>query len=222
MFRAIGVAVVDDHPLFREGVSHILNACEDIEVVGQGSSSDEAYDLVRTTKPDILVLDVSIPGGGLNALEAVMADYPKLKVMMLTVSVDKPDVLKALRLGARGYVVKGVGGQELVQALRVVLRGDRYLSPSLGASLLSDVDQAKTEARIKATECLSHREGQVLSLVTQGLSNKEIGARLSLSDKTVKHYMTSVFQKLHVRNRLEAALLVKRASPGPEGDQSHL
>lgn len=222
MHRVIGVAVVDDHPLFREGVSHILNACEDIEVIGQGSSADEACDLVRAMNPDILVLDVSIPGGGLNALESVMAEYPELKVMMLTVSVDKPDVLKALRLGARGYVLKGVGGQELVQALRVVQRGDRYLSPSLGASLLSDVDQAKMEARAKATERLSHRESQVLSLVTQGLSNKEVGARLSLSDKTVKHYMTSVFQKLHVRNRLEAALLVRRASPpGSQGDQSH-
>jgi len=215
------VAVVDDHPLFREGVSYILSACEDIEVVGQGSSADDAYEIVQALKPDILVLDVSIPGGGLNALEAVIEASPETMVMILTVSVDKPDVLKALRLGARGYVVKGVGGQELAQALRVVHRGDRYLSPSLGASLLSDVDHARMEARTKATERLSHREGEVLSLVTQGLSNKEIGAKLKLSDKTVKHYMTNVFQKLHVRSRLEAALLVRRSPPpGFQGDES--
>ncbi len=222
MDTGIRIAIIDDHPLFRAGVIHILSAQPDFDVVGQGSSASDALAVARSESPDLLILDVSIPGGGLNALESIVAQCPKTKVMMLTVSVDKPDVLKALRLGARGYVVKGVSGTDLVQALLVVAQGDRYISPSLGAMLLSDFDHTKTATRGKAIDDLSHREGEVLALVTQGLSNKEIGGRLNLSDKTVKHYMTSVFQKLHVRNRLEAALLVRKPVNVPTNDASRI
>jgi DNA-binding NarL/FixJ family response regulator len=124
-------------------------------------------------------------------------------------------VLEALRIGARAYVVKGVSGRELVQALRVVMQGERYISPSLGAMLLTDVDGGKSEARLPALKGLNSREVTILRLVTQGLTNKQIATRLQLSDKTVKHYMTSVFQKLHVRSRLEAALLMKETAPAP-------
>jgi len=212
----VRVAVIDDHPLFREGVVTVLASCPDVEVVGQGASVDEAADIARTHNPDVVLLDISIPGGGLSAVKAIAASSSGARVMMLTVSVDKNDVLDALRLGARAYVVKGVSGRELVQALRAVLNGERYLSPSLGAMLLTDVDSGRVEAKAKvpATQDLSSREAAVLSLVTQGLSNKEVGARLQLSDKTIKHYLTSVFQKLHVRSRLEAALLMKKISSG--------
>lgn len=220
MDTGIRIAIIDDHPLFRAGVIHILSARPDLDVVGQGASASDAISVARNESPDLLILDVSIPGGGLDALESIVAECPKTKVVMLTVSVDKPDVLKALRLGARGYVVKGVSGTDLVQALLIVAQGDRYISPSLGAMLLSDFDHTKTATRGKAIDDLSHREGEVLSLVTQGLSNKEIGIRLNLSDKTVKHYMTSVFQKLHVRNRLEAALLVRKPVNVPTNDVS--
>jgi DNA-binding NarL/FixJ family response regulator len=135
--------------------------------------------------------------------------------MMLSVSVDKSDVLEALRLGARAYVVKGVSGRELIQALRIVVQGERYISPSLGAMLLSDVDRDKGVTPTPAVRALNSREAAILSLVRQGLTNKQIATRLQLSDKTIKHYMTSVFQKLHVRNRLEAALLIKKTAESP-------
>jgi two-component system nitrate/nitrite response regulator NarL len=210
MSSKIRVAVVDDHPLFREGVVFVLASCPDMEVVAQGASAIEAAEIALSRKPDVIVLDVSIPGGGLSAIKAIAANSPETRVMMLTVSLDKADVLEALRLGARGYVVKGVSGQDLVQALRVVFGGERYLSPSLGATLLSDVDSGKSDATAHPLKSLNSREDAVLSLVTQGLSNKEIASRLRLSDKTVKHYMTGVFQKLRVRSRLEAALLAKK------------
>jgi|SoiMethySBSTD1v2_1073268.scaffolds.fasta_scaffold319956_2 DNA-binding NarL/FixJ family response regulator len=217
MTASVRVALVDDHPLFREGVASVLASCRDIEVVAQGGSADEAAEIAQTRRPDVVLLDISIPGGGLSAIREITAHCPASRVMMLTVSIDKTDVLEALRLGARAYVVKGVSGRELVQALRVVVQGERYISPSLGAMLLSDVD-SKAEARVPAARDLNSREAMILSLVTQGLTNKQIATRLQLSDKTVKHYMTSVFQKLHVRSRLEAALLMKNTSPADRGD----
>ena len=214
MKSKISVVLIDDHPIWREGVAFALERSSDIEVVGQGSSADEAAEIAQATKPDVVLLDVSIPGGGLNALKAITANSPGTRVMMLTVSIDKTDVLEALRLGARAYVVKGVSGRELVQVLRAVLNGERYLSPALGATLLTRVDRNATEARAPSFKELNSREAAVLSLVAQGMSNKEVGARLALSDKTVKHYLTSIFQKLQVRSRMEAVLLMKKISSG--------
>ena len=212
--RKIRVVLIDDHPLLREGVASALERSSDVEVVGQGASAVEAAEIARATKPDVVLLDVSIPGGGLNALKAIVASSPGTRVMILTVSVDKTDVLVALRLGARAYVVKGVSGRELVQALHAVVNGERYLSPALGAMLLTDVDRNAAEAKAPTFKDLNSREAAVLSLVAQGLSNKEVGARLALSDKTVKHYLTIIFQKLQVRSRMEAVLLMKKISSG--------
>ena len=178
MQTKICVVLIDDHPLWREGVASTLERSSDVEVIGQGASADEAAELAQATKPDVVLLDVSIPGGGLNALKAIAANSPGTRVMMLTVSIDKTDVLEALRLGARAYVVKGVSGRELVQALRAVVNGERYLSPALGAMLLTDVDRNAAEARAPSFKELNSREAAVLSLVAQGMSNKEVGARL--------------------------------------------
>jgi len=215
MTSNVRVALVDDHPLFREGVASVLAGCRDIEVVAQGGSADEAAEIAQAHRPDIVVLDVSIPGGGLGAIREIATHCPASRVMMLSVSVDKSDVLEALRLGARAYVVKGVSGRELIQALRIVVQGERYISPSLGAMLLSDVDRDKGVTPTPAVRALNSREAAILSLVRQGLTNKQIATRLQLSGKTIKHYMTSVFQKLHVRNRLEAALLIKKTAESP-------
>jgi two-component system, NarL family, nitrate/nitrite response regulator NarL len=214
----IRVAVVDDHPLLCEGVIHILKSVADIDVVGKGATAKDAVDIVAGQNPDVLVLDISIPGGGLNALQTIMEQSPKTKVLMLTVSADESDVLNALRLGAKGYVLKGVSGPELVQALRAVYLEGQYISPSLGAKLLLDVGRGKSIAKGNLFEDLSSRQDEILLLVGQGLSNKEIGARLHLSDRTIKHHMTNVFQKLGVRNRLEAALLVRQKTQRQDKD----
>jgi two-component system, NarL family, nitrate/nitrite response regulator NarL len=214
----IRVAVVDDHPLLCEGVIHILKSVVDIDVVGKGATAKDAVDIVASQNPDALVLDISIPGGGLNALQTIMEQSPKTKVLMLTVSADESDVLNALRLGAKGYVLKGVSGPELVQALRAVYLDGQYISPSLGAKLLLDVGRGKSIAKGNLFEDLSSRQDEILLLVGQGLSNKEIGARLHLSDRTIKHHMTNVFQKLGVRNRLEAALLVRQKTQRQDKD----
>ncbi len=212
------VGVVDDHPLLREGVVYILKGAPDIEVVAQGAAAKEAIDIASIPDLDVLVLDISIPGGGLNALQTVMDNNPKVKVLMLTVSADETDVLSALRMGAKGYVLKGVSGPELIQALRSVYLDGQYISPSLGAKLLLDVGRGKSITKGSVFEDLSSRQDEILLLVGQGLSNKEIGAKLHLSDRTIKHHMTNVFQKLGVRNRLEAALLVRQKTQGRDKD----
>lgn len=209
MTEKIRVVLVDDHPLLREGVASTLEAEPDFEVVAQGSNAKDALTLARDHMPDVIMLDVSMDGGGINAASAIAAACPIVKIVMLTVSEDEDDVLAALKVGARGYVLKGVGGPELVRIVRLVDQGESYVTPSLAASLLGELREQKKPAPDPLSE-LTDRERQILELLATGRSNKEIAGKLFLSEKTVKHYMTNILQKLQVRNRVEAALLAQK------------
>jgi DNA-binding NarL/FixJ family response regulator len=206
----IRIAIVDDHPLFREGVARSLGEIGGFELVGEGASAEDAERLVRASTPDILLLDISMPGGGLNALAGILSAIPDQKIVMLTVSETNADVAQALKAGARGYVLKGVGSKALAEILRDVANGQSYVSPSLSARLLSDLLQPAGSKPDPLAQ-LTGREAEILRLVAEGLSNKEVAARLSLQEKTVKHHMTRVLAKLNVRNRTEAALLMHEA-----------
>ncbi|TPN76008.1 response regulator transcription factor [Mesorhizobium sp. CU2] len=210
MNTPIRVAIVDDHPLFREGVARSLSEIGGFELIGEGASAEDAGRLVRASTPDILLLDISMPGGGLNALAGILSVVPDQKVVMLTVSETNADVAQALKAGARGYVLKGVGSKALAEILRDVANGQSYVSPSLSARLLSDLLQPSGSKPDPLSQ-LTGREAEILKLVAEGLSNKEVAARLSLQEKTVKHHMTRVLAKLNVRNRTEAALLMHEA-----------
>jgi two-component system, NarL family, nitrate/nitrite response regulator NarL len=210
MPESLHVAIVDDHPLFREGVAHILSAQPDIEVVGEGESAADAIRIAAECMPDIMLLDVSMPGGGLNAVREIATAYPVITLVMLTVSEEEDDVTAALRAGARAYVLKGVAARELVRILRAVAAGDVYVTPYLAASLLFELTGGKASVTAPSPlEGLTERERQILERVAAGDSNKEIGAQLHVSEKTVKHHMTNILQKLQVRNRVEAALLAR-------------
>lgn len=217
MTEKIRIVLVDDHPLLREGVASTLEAESDFEVVGQGSNAKEALTLARDYMPDVIMLDVSMNGGGINAASAIAAACPVVKIVMLTVSEDEDDVLASLKVGARGYVLKGVSGPELIRIVRLIHEGESYVTPSLAASLLGDLREQRKDDK-SAPDPLSEltdRERQILELLATGRSNKEIAGKLFLSEKTVKHYMTNILQKLQVRNRVEAALLAqKRAASG--------
>ena len=210
MSTSIRIAIVDDHPLFREGVARSLSEIGGFELVGEGASAEDAERLVRASTPDVLLLDISMPGGGLNALGGILSAVPDQKIVMLTVSETNADVAQALKAGARGYVLKGVGSKALAEILRDVANGQSYVSPSLSARLLSDLLQP-TGSKPDPLAQLTGREAEILKLVGEGLSNKEVAARLSLQEKTVKHHMTRVLAKLNVRNRTEAALLMHEA-----------
>ena len=207
----VRVALVDDHPLWREGVAATLAANPLFEIVGQGASTSEAVQLVADLLPDLIFLDISMPGGGLNAASKIATDYPVTKIIMLTVSQDEDTVFAALKAGARGYVLKGVSGSELVAIALGVHNGETYITPALATAILVDNDSKRDNYQADdPISNLNKRERQILEQVALGHSNRQIATNLSLSEKTIKHYMTNVLQKLQVRNRVEAALMAKK------------
>jgi two-component system, NarL family, nitrate/nitrite response regulator NarL len=214
MSEPIRVVVADDHPLFREGVITSLRSMEGISVVGQAENADEALRVVREELPDLALLDVTMPGGGIEAARKITAACPATRIVMLTVSEDEDDLLAAMKAGASGYVLKGVSARELAAVVRSVSAGEVYVAPSLAFGLLREMSQERTSDPLAE---LSSRERQVLELVANGLSNQEIGAKLGLAEKTIKHYMTNILTKLQVRSRVEAALLAARVGLGQPG-----
>lgn len=206
MDARIRVAVVDDHPLFRDGVVNTLNASEEFVVVAQAASADDAIRLVAELEPDVLLLDMKLPGGGIEALNAITSGASGTKVMMLTIVDDDQIVASAFRKGARGYLLKGAGGNELKEAVRLVARGESYVSPQLVTKLLGMMSGKRQNGSLESSVEFSEREEQVLTFLSHGLSNKQIAYRMSLSEKTVKYYITHILKKLRVRNRVEAAL----------------
>jgi two-component system nitrate/nitrite response regulator NarL len=208
----ISVAIIDDHPLFREGVACSLSESGIFSVLAQGGSSDEAIRIARDTRPDILLLDLSMPGGGLQAITAVRRLVPGQKIVVLTVSEAGDDVLMALREGVDGYILKGVGSKDLLDALVGVAAGQRYVSPLLSARLLADLSTRVDRLPTDPMAQLTSRERQVLDLVADGLSNKGIGLKLNLHEKTVKHHLSRIFFKLKVSNRTEAAMVLRDTS----------
>jgi two-component system nitrate/nitrite response regulator NarL len=205
--ESIRVVVADDHPLFREGVITSLHSMPDIVVVGQASDSDAAVRVVREELPDLVLLDVTMPGGGIAAAGKIAASCPATRIVMLTVSEDEDDLLAAMKAGASGYVLKGVSARELADVVRSVSGGDVYVAQGLAWGLLREMSGPRASDPLAE---LSSRERQVLELVGNGLSNQEIGLKLGLAEKTIKHYMTNILTKLQVRSRVEAALLAAR------------
>lgn len=203
--EAIRVVVVDDHPMFREGVVSSLKKYGDVTVVGEANSGEEALCVVCEMLPDIVLLDVSMPGwGNPMTIEKITAACPATAIIILTASEDRDALLAAFKAGARGFVLKGVAAQELGGIIRAVSNGEAYVSPNLAADVLLSMREGRAPDYPQA---LTAREREILELIGKGLTNKVIGERLTLSEKTIKHYVTSILNKLQVRSRVEAALI---------------
>lgn len=210
MMDRIKIVIADDHPLYREGVARSLADDAAFAVVGQAPDADAAVDLVLRSRPDIVLLDLSMPGGGgISALKRIMTMPAPPKVAMLTVSEEDDDVMQALKTGAVGYILKGVGSRELVSIVKDLARGQSYVSPALAARILNAMREGGAKRTENPLDDLSKREEDILKLVAEGKSNKEVGRALDLQEKTVKHYMTTILQKLQVRNRVEAAVMAR-------------
>lgn len=205
------VIVVDDHPLFRSGVVETLNDADDLSVVDEASSAAEAIEKVISQRPDVLLLDLGLPGGGLEVLRELATRRIATRTVVLTASESEKDLRESLQLGARGYVLKGVSGPQLVDIVRRVRRGEVYVTPAIATqTLVSRYGQSSDRRNEDMISELTERELEVLKLLGEASSNKEIAAKLGISVKTVKHHVTNILGKLNARNRVEAALMVRR------------
>lgn len=211
MTDVIRIVLADDHPIYREGLVRSLEDAGGIEVVGLAKDGEEAAEVVLRARPDVVLLDISMPkGGGLAALARILQMENPPRVAMLTASESDEDLMQAIKLGALGYILKGVGAGELADLVRELAAGRSYVSPGLAGRLLVALRRPQAPAAApNPLEDLTKREEDILKLVAQGKSNREVGEALDLQEKTVKHYMTSILQKLQVRNRVEAAMLAR-------------
>jgi two-component system, NarL family, nitrate/nitrite response regulator NarL len=202
------VGIVDPHPIFRIGLAKVFAGEADTEVVGSGASAQDAIDIVLTCQPDILFLEVNMPGGGIRAAQEIQRTGAATRFMFLTCSERQEDVTAALQTGACGYMLKGITPEILLQTVRLVLAGETYIMPQLATRLLVSASQKQAaSAGVEGLDSLTARERQILSELTEGQTNKEIARKLNLAEKTVKHYMGRVMHKLCVRNRTEAVLV---------------
>jgi DNA-binding NarL/FixJ family response regulator len=204
--KKIRILLVDDHAIVRLGLMTLLNDQPDMEVAAEASTSAEAVQAVEKFKPDVVLMDIRLPGeGGIEATRQVTSRFPDSKVVMLTSFADDDLVIHAISAGAVGYVLKQVGNEELLRAIQAAARGEALLDPSTTAKLLSRVRELDRKSEEDAFRKLSDREMDVLSHLARGRTNAEIGKLLNLSEKTVGNYIGSMFEKLNLSNRIELA-----------------
>ena len=200
------VLLVDDHEVVRLGLMTLLNDRADMEVVGEAGTAAEAVRAAERLRPDVVLMDIRMPGeGGLEATRQITARFPDTKVVMLTSFADDELVVRAIRAGAVGYVLKQVGNEEMLRAVAAAARGEALLDPSTTARLLSRVRETERQAEEDAFRDLSDREMEVLAEVARGKTNAEIGRVLNLGEKTVRNYVSTILEKLHLSNRIELA-----------------
>ncbi len=210
MTKKIRVVIADDHPMFRAGVSQALKGAGNFEVVGEASNAQDAIQLAEQLHPQIVLLDVNMPGCGLQAAATILRADPRIQIVMLTVSETEQSVNAALEAGAKGYILKGASSVELIRVLEGICDGEAYVTPALAAKLLTQLRQKPPVRERNTLSDLTSREEEILAHAARGLTNKEIARSLTLSEKTVKHYMTNVLHKLQVRNRVEAVIQMRR------------
>lgn len=200
------VLLVDDHALFRDGIASLLTAWG-IEVVGQASDGLEALEKARILHPDLILMDVKMPRcNGLDATRVIKGEMPQVKIVMLTVSDDEQDLYEAIKAGAQGYLLKNLRGEEFIEMLSAVSRDEAPISPIMASKILAEFARQSTRsAPPTLRDELSEREREVLRLLAQGQTNKDIAARLYVSENTVRYHIKNILAKLHLRNRAQAA-----------------
>lgn len=205
------VLLVDDHALFRHGVHTVIERERDLQVIGEAESNGEALAQAKELHPDLILMDISLTdGSSLKAIHALKQALPAVKIVLLTVHQEDESFFEAVRGGAEGFLSKDVRAQTLLQSLRGVLGGEAAISGHMAAKLLKEYARlAQVEAGMVA-EQLTRREKQVLKKVSEGLSNKEIGDCLHISENTVRIHVSHILQKLHIQNRSQAAAYAKQ------------
>lgn len=204
--KRIRLLIVDDHEVVRLGLRTLLSDEDDLEVIAEAGTAEEALVQIANHHPDVVVLDIQLPGrSGLEACRDIRTQFPETQVVILTSHGGESFTEQALRAGAAGYVLKQVGNEELVRAIRAAQRGESALDTKSTRKMVNRLNQLQAQAEAGAFQSLSQRELDVLALVAKGESNKAIGKTLNLSEITVRNYVSNILEKLHLRNRIELA-----------------
>lgn len=215
----IRILIADDHALFREGLRALFTALPDVEVVGEAAEGESAVNQVDAVKPDIVLMDINMPGvNGIEATRRILSGHPGLGIIMVTMLEDDASVFAAMRAGARGYVLKGANHDEILHAIRAVAVGQAVFGPAIAARMMNYFRGLKGVPRTgdaaQVFPELTEREREVLTLIAQGVSNKEIAEKLVISLKTVSNHITNIFSKLQVADRAQAVIRARDAGLG--------
>jgi DNA-binding NarL/FixJ family response regulator len=209
------VFLVDDHEIVRRGIADLINAERDLEVVGESSTVAQTLRRVEATRPDVAVLDVRLPdGSGIDLCRSIRSAHPDIHCLMLTAYDDDEASYSAVLAGASGYVLKDIRGQNLLEGIRRVARGESLLPKGTGARVVASLSGPTPSASVAPD--LTLRERQVLELIAEGLTNRQIGDRLDLAEKTVKNYVSGLLAKLGMERRTQAAVYGSKRDPGQE------
>jgi DNA-binding NarL/FixJ family response regulator len=205
--QAIRILVADDHAIFRDGLRKLLEVTDEVEIIGEASNGVECTKMLQKLKPDILLLDLRMPEkDGLGVLEEVNFDTLPTRVIVLTAAEDDRDVVRAMRLGARGVVLKQSASDLLLKSIRKVYDGEIWLDNRMTAEVIDAFKKSSESGQRREKPLLSDREKEIVQLVAQGFRNREIGEKLFISEQTVKNHLHNIFDKLGVSDRLELAL----------------
>lgn len=205
--ETIGVALADDHVLFRQALRHMLESESDIEVVGEAGDGRAIQTLVEQHLPDVILMDINMPGiDGVTATRELKSQLPGVRIIILTMFSEDGHVIRAVRAGADGYILKNSESSRVIDAIRTVYRGESVIEPQLASKLLSEFRRVSDVQDDDAMGGLTSREIELLRLVASGLSNKEIARKLNLAESTVKNRLSLLFEKLEVKDRTQAAI----------------
>jgi len=212
---SIRVLIADDHTLFREGLRAVLTSVPDTDVVGEAATGQEAIAKTSELQPDVVLMDIQMPGtNGIEATAGIVRERPHTGVVIVTMFEDDDSVFAAMRAGARGYVLKGAGQDEILKVIRAVAAGEAHFGPAIARRLMHYFEIPRPAATEEAFLELTGREREILGLIAMGHTNPEIAARLYLSPKTIRNHITSIFAKLEVANRAEAIIRAREAGLG--------
>jgi DNA-binding NarL/FixJ family response regulator len=213
--EGLRVLIADDHPLFRKGMRMLVESLPEMEVVGEAATGEEAIARAATLAPDVIVMDLQMPGGsGIAAARTILNASPHIRILMVTLFEDNESVFTALRAGARGYVLKDAGEGAMAQAIQAVGRGEAIFSPAVAARLMDYFAAPHPAVPKELFPTLTEREREVLGLIAQSHTNAEIARQLSLSVKTVHNYVSNIFSKLQVADRAQAIVRAREAGLG--------
>ena len=215
MTELIRIIVADDHTLFRDGLTALLNSVPDLEIVGQSASGSEAISQADELQPDVVLMDIQMPGiNGIDATRRIVNTSPHIGVIVVTMFEDNDSVFAAMRAGARGYVLKGADQDEMLRAIRAVARGEALFGPAIAMRLVEFFASIKPGLSPDLFPELTDRERQVLELVAQGKNNNTIAGELYISLKTVRNHVSNIFSKLQVADRAGAIIIARDAGMG--------